>query len=52
MKDFFQIQSLGQYSVEAHVEDWIDAPNTEEYYSFGNFALTSNFAEVANGSLE
>jgi len=51
MQDFFRIQSLGNYNIDAHVEDWITAPFTEEYYSFGNYGLMNYFAQVAYGAL-
>lgn len=53
MRDFFRrLQSLGQYSVDAHVEDWINAAETEEFYSFGNFGLTNQFAQVCYVALD
>jgi len=52
MRDFFRIQSLGQYSVDAHVEDWIDVPFDEEYYSFGNYGLTNKFAQACYSALD
>lgn len=47
LRDFFRIQSLGQYSVEVHVEDWVDISNDEEYYSFDNYGLSPNFAQAS-----
>jgi hypothetical protein len=52
VKRFFQIQSAGKLEVTAYVEDWIVAPNTEEYYSFGNNGLDPKFTAVANGALD
>ena len=52
VKRFFQIQSAGKIEVTAYVEDWIVAPNSEEYYSFGNNGLDPKFTSVANGALD
>ena len=52
MQDFFQTQSLGQFTIDAHVEDWIDAPHDEEHYSFGNYGLVSTFAQAAYDTLD
>jgi M6 family metalloprotease-like protein len=52
IKTFFETQSYGKLTVNAHVEDWTVAPNTEEYYSFGRNGLTSMFAEVAYSALD
>jgi M6 family metalloprotease-like protein len=52
LQDFFRIQSVGQYTVDAHVEDWFVASETEEYYSYGNFGITNYFAKCAYGALD
>lgn len=49
---FFQIQSAGKVQANAWIEDWVVAPNSEEYYSFGRHGLTAMFAETANGALD
>jgi hypothetical protein len=51
VKRFFQVQSLGKFLVNSHVEDWIVADDTEEYYSFDRHGLTSKFAEIAKSAL-
>jgi hypothetical protein len=51
VKRFFQVQSLGKFLVNAYIEDWIVADNTEEYYSFDRHGLTSKFAGIAKSAL-
>jgi hypothetical protein len=51
MQDFFQTQSLMSFNIDAHVEDWITAPEMEDYYSFGNYGLINTFAQCAYGAL-
>lgn len=52
MQDFFRLQSLNQFNIDAHVEDWITVGETEEYYSFNNYGLTNLFAQVAYDTLD
>ena len=48
---FMELQSLRQYSIEAHVQDWIVAPNNEEYYSYRMNGLTALFAKCSYEAL-
>lgn len=52
VKRFYKIQSGGKLEVNAFVEDWIVAPETEEFYSFGKNGLDAKFTQVANGALD
>jgi M6 family metalloprotease-like protein len=52
LQDFFRLQSVGQYTIEAHIQDWFVAPETEEYYSFGKFGITPAFALCAYEALD
>ena len=52
VKRFYQIQSGGKLEVNAFVEDWIVAPESEEFYSFGKNGLDAKFTQVANGALD
>lgn len=45
--EFFRLQSLNQYRIKADVQEWVLAPETEEYYSYGMFGLASLYAQVA-----
>jgi M6 family metalloprotease-like protein len=52
MRDFFRYQSINQFTVQAHVQDWVTVGVTEEEHSFGNYGLSSAFATVAYDTLE
>jgi M6 family metalloprotease-like protein len=52
VREFFRLQSLNQYAVEAHVQEWMTVDQTEEYYSFGNNGLTNMFATAAYKTLD
>lgn len=52
LQEFFKLQSYGQYTVVGDLQDWIVAPYTEDYYSYGKFGMTSYFAKCAYGALD
>lgn len=52
VKQFFKMQSLYQYSIEADVQEWDVAPNTEQFHSYGLNGMTSLYAKAAYPTLE
>lgn len=47
VQDYFTVQSAGKWLVTAHVQDWIVANNTEEFWSFGNNGAVYEYPECA-----
>lgn len=52
VREYFNIQSAGRMEVNAYVQDWVVANNTEEVWSFGFHGLTYMFAQCAYEALD
>lgn len=50
--EFMRLQSLNQYRIKADVQEWSQASESEEYYSFGMFGLTSLYTKIAYDALD
>ena len=52
LKKFYQTVSLGRFSIESTVEEWITIDGTEEDVGYGQHGLHDQFPNIANEALK
>jgi M6 family metalloprotease-like protein len=52
LKKFYQTVSLGRFSIESTVEEWITIGRTEEDVAYGQHGLHDQYSNIANTALK